>query len=460
MTHVAAPSPTLPQDAMGSQPYGNSGPRRSIGSGQSHPSPVFNQLPRLGPMNLAPPSLPPPPSASTMTRVPWLSEAFERWYLLNQPTFPILDTDVDQLRDRLDRGHPRLREALMLALYSVAHRGRTASKRDMLDAEINLAEFRTSLRAAAPDPGVDPIQEKITCLQVCMLLAIEADQRGLEACPTVGVWLSRSVAQAYDLRLHTDDFDHPRLLLLGKRLWYTLIILDRWHSVSASSPPFITEYGVRMSPPERDVLGTLPTYLYRLSGIVAHVYAFQISSSAQYGDVGAAGDEEIRRRVDSELDTFRQDVEVVWGQMNLLNIAFWHISLLSCLSAAPQHVDVQRLKDLSTRMASTLPSSATPYTPLNHHFFSLTACVLAQLAQRREMADDVARATASLIDAVEKHRDLVTGDGQDWDEAILRGLKHAQTGKRRPTVALADGSLLAHIRRWGYLRSFCLDFSR
>ena len=410
-----------------------------------------------------------------MTRVPWISEAFERWYLLHQPTFPILDPDVDHLRERLERSHPRLRDALMLAVYSVAHRGRTAAKRDMLDAEINMAEFRSAQRtSAAPlESQFDVAQEKLTCLQVCVLLAIEADQRGLDASHTVGVWLARSVAQAYDLRLHTDDFDHPRLLLLGKRLWYTLIILDRWHSASASTPPFINEFGVRMSTPERDVLGTLPTYLYRLSGIVAHIYAYQIASNG-----GADEEEVVRARVEEELDTFRKDVEVVWGQMNLLNIAFWHISLLSCLSTAPEHVDVQRLKDLSTRMASTLPSSATPYTPLNHHFFSLTACVLAQLAEHTDKSpnpisgtghsgrggggvrrdEEVARAMESLMEAVEKHRDLVTGDGHDWDEAVLRGLKQVQAFKKQPTVSIHDGTLLAHIRRWGYLRSFCLEF--
>ncbi|BFZ56648.1 Glucose-responsive transcription factor [Savitreella phatthalungensis] len=407
-----------------------------------------SSLPRVPALSMVPPSQP--------ERVPWSHEAFERWYFLNQPTFPILDQDIDALRERLDRGHPKLREGLMLAVYSVTHRNRTAQKRDMLDAEIAMAEFRVALRNAVHGSHADLIQEKLTCLQVCLLLAVEADQRGLEASHIVGIWIARSVAQAYDLGLHTDEFDHPRLLVLGRRLWYILIILDRWHSVSASCPPFITEYGVRVVAPDRDLLGPLTSYLYRMSGIVASVYAFLISGTAEITTARLGGIESVRARVDEDLDAFRRDVEVVWGQMNLLNIAFWHVSLLSCLATT---ANPHTLKELAMRLASTLPSSATPYTPLNHHFFSLTACVLAHLAQRDDMREEVLRGLAQLGEAVEKHRVLVTDDAQHWDEAILKGLHQVSTFAKRPSVSIDDGSLLLHIRRHGYIRSFCLEFS-
>lgn len=390
-----------------------------------------------------------------MPSVDWIQHAVDRWFMLYQPTFPLLDDLFHSDSDIVD---PLLRSALLLAMYSIVYRSRTEQKEDARLSVDLLNLFNDTHRYRPVD-----IIDHLTCLQITMMLAIEADQRGYDvACSvhTVGHWLGQATAQAYNLRLHNDDVENMATteeLILGRRLYLVLIILDRWHSVSTSSPPFIADHNTRF---DIDLqLSGITDHLYRLSIILGHVYAYilapQMISTGreQSPDLVATA----ARTLMSEIEDWRSTVDVIWGQSNLLHVAYWHVCALSMLSSTTSKLaEVLELRDMAMRLATTLPNSATPYTPLNHHFFILTTCVLFHLLEFDETREDARRGLVSLAEAVERHRDLVDEDASSWDAKLLevnmRLRDEPAQSQSRPARAIAE-SLLSSVRRRGYLVS-------
>lgn len=386
--------------------------------------------------------------------IEWIQHAVDRWFMLYQPTFPLLD---DLFYKDQNLVHPILRAALLLALYSIAYRSRTDQKEDarLSSKLLNQYNIYRGLHAK--------ILDRLTCLQITMMLAIEADQRGYDVASsvhTVGFWLSQATAQAYDLRLHDDEAEEmlstTEELILGRRLYLVLIILDRWHSVSTSSPPFIADHNTRF---DIDLqLSGITDHLYRLSIILGHVYAYVLAARSITS--GRISDDTMKinfAALMSEIEDWRSRVDVIWGQSNLLHVAYWHVCALSMLSSTTsQPEEVIELRDMAMRLATTLPNSATPYTPLNHHFFTLTTCVLFHLLEFAETREDAHRGLISLAEAVERHRDLVDEDDtSSWDAKLLEVNMHLRNRQAPPDRGsnAKPGELLSSVRRRGYLLS-------
>lgn len=390
-----------------------------------------------------------------LVKLEWVQHATDRWYMLYQPTFPILD---DSSNFDLTDIHPLLRSALLLAIYSLVWRSRTPKKVDALLAEQLLTQYTAQC-------GLNTMimADRLTFLQVTMMLAIEADQRGNEVAGsirTIGYWLGQATAIAYGLRLHNHDtrLDTPEQQLLGKRLFLILVVLDRWHSVSTSSPPFIAEATARFDI-ELHFSG-ITNHLYRLSIIVGHVYAYIMSPQDHTQSAQSPGDSSTNlvlraRLLKTEIEEWRAKVDVIWGQSNLLHIAYWHVCILALLGTkCTSTSEVLELKEMAMRLASTLPNSATPYTPLNHHFYTLTTCVLSHLLQFENTRADAKKGLRDLREAVERHRDLIAEDDASWDCKLLQVNAELQKGHNRwPLQENSQESLLVHIRHEGYLRS-------
>lgn len=388
-----------------------------------------------------------------LVKLEWVQHATDRWYMLYQPTFPILD---DSSNLDLTYNHPLLRSALLLAMYSLVWRSRTPKKVDALLAEQLLTQYTAQCRPENMD-----MADRLTFLQVIMMLAIEADQRGNEVAGsirTIGYWLGQATAVAYGLRLHNNDtrLDTPEQQLLGKRLFLILVVLDRWHSVSTSSPPFIAEATARF-----DIelhLSGITNHLYRLSIIVGHVYAYIMSPQDHGGSPSSGTNTDLvlsAQILKAEIEEWRAKVDVIWGQSNLLHIAYWHVCILALLGTkCTSTSEILELKEMAMRLASTLPNSATPYTPLNHHFYTLTTCVLSHLLQFEKTRADARKGLRNLREAVERHRDLIAEDDASWDCKLLQVNAELQGSHIHPSdPKVSRNSLLEHIRHEGYLRS-------
>jgi hypothetical protein len=109
-------------------------------------------------------------------------------------------------------------------------------------------------------------------LQIMALMAIEADNRdprGQVGVPQ-SVWLGSAVGLAYSMKLYaqkilsqqseTDPDSDERL---ARRLWWSLVIMDRWHAASLSCPLQIPDTSVVVSQDDQALLGESLYHLTR-----------------------------------------------------------------------------------------------------------------------------------------------------------------------------------------------------
>jgi hypothetical protein len=106
-----------------------------------------------------------------------------------------------------------------------------------------------------------------------LLMAVEASNRGPPNSEAPGsalqaIWLGSAVGLAYSMKLHmartasetdTDTESEEKLL---RRIWWSLVIMDRWHASSTSSPLLIPESSVILYPAD---LGVLQDAMYHLA---------------------------------------------------------------------------------------------------------------------------------------------------------------------------------------------------
>ncbi len=99
-------------------------------------------------------------------------------------------------------------------------------------------------------------------LQTLMLLVVASDNqaRGLSWGPAPYYWLGSAVGIAYSLRLHESpeisvEEDSESDGKLQRRIWWSLVIMDRWHSSSISSPLLIPDGSIAILQTDRALLG-------------------------------------------------------------------------------------------------------------------------------------------------------------------------------------------------------------
>lgn len=107
--------------------------------------------------------------------------------------------------------------------------------------------------------------EKIVHAQTLMLLLIDADWRGSTTLPAI---LSRAVALANSMQLWRyktiepeSDMDSEDNLLM--RIWLSMVLMDRFHSVGTNKPTMIPDYSVVIPPGTKNIVGETCFYLLR-----------------------------------------------------------------------------------------------------------------------------------------------------------------------------------------------------
>lgn len=108
-----------------------------------------------------------------------------------------------------------------------------------------------------------------------LLMAIEADNRdparGQAGFPH-SFWLGSAVGLAYSMKLHIhkaanqqSENDPDSEEKLARRIWWSLVIIDRWHAASTSSPLMIPDTSVVVFPEDQVLLGDNLYHLARKS---------------------------------------------------------------------------------------------------------------------------------------------------------------------------------------------------
>jgi hypothetical protein len=309
-----------------------------------------------------------------------------------------------------------------------------------------------------------------------ILMTLEADNHGpatlrSHSGPPRATWIGGAIGLAYSLKLQhnrcgdTTAGDPDSDDRLGRRAWWVLVVLDRWHAISTSSPLFIPDSNVILLPEDQSLIGTTPFHLVRLSCILGHLAeafttADEVVSSTTLNPY-------ISRLLRGELERFRESIEVVWGSLSLVHVAYYHVKLLTLRHNSSS--EPRQLLEPALRMATMLDHSSMPITPLNHHFAALALITLVDLTDIEETHQEAWRGIQQLSGALRQRRGLATReDSVGWNRAIkdliskragdgnlqhLAELAIADRGPGRPRYPSLD---TVRLQKYGYLESILL----
>ena len=154
------------------------------------------------------------------------------------------------LRACLGKASTEIREAFLKALQAAV---RPAPPNAVPDPNVrnvgqDVFDMLTSVRTSKPPAPT--YYNLITSLQTAIMMIVSIDIAGpasLQAPgPQRGAWFGHANAIAQTLKLYTlrmspenTDKDTPEAI--SRRAWWTLVVIDRWHSASTATPQQIPD---------------------------------------------------------------------------------------------------------------------------------------------------------------------------------------------------------------------------
>lgn len=184
-----------------------------------------------------------------------------RYFTAIHSTYPLLWQSKSRTLNRLSNCSPILRDAFVNSLFAaVSSLPATNSPPSHQQAGLRAAQLITSFQYESVSTA--PFSTSLIHLQTLMLLAIKTGQTRTPGGSSQSVWLGSAVGLAYTLKLHqrkqlehTSDEDPDSDERLARRIWWALVIMDRWHASSTSSPTLIPDGSVVVFPDDQALLG-------------------------------------------------------------------------------------------------------------------------------------------------------------------------------------------------------------
>ncbi|KZF21047.1 hypothetical protein L228DRAFT_248804 [Xylona heveae TC161] len=396
---------------------------------------------------------PRPGELNSDTILEWDEKTIDEYYRIIHPCFPLLAHDKARLRSRLANCPVTAREAFLEALDAAVRSFPSSNLPPTRDFQSTKKAADLIFQSQYESIATRTFSTSLIYLQTLLLMVLEADNHGPATMrgqlgPPRAVWIGSAVGLAYNMRLHTircrTEGDADTDEKIARRNWWNLVILDRWHACSTSSPLFISDTNVVLLPEDQWLLGDSTFHLTRLSCIIGHLAEIFVAAEETLAPSSSSAPL-IGKLLNGEIERFRESIDPVIGSLNLVNLCYWHVRLLM-----KRHSPTSEPLDLlapAERMAAILNSNTTTITPLNHHFAALATLTLVQLADIPETSRGAWKGIEDLHEALDKRRGFsAREDSTGWDSAIrdliLKKKHQKQTGGSGP---LANHAGLQHL---------------
>lgn len=236
---------------------------------------------------------------------------------------------------------------------------------------------------------------EIVHAQTLLLLIIDADWQGL---PTLPFLLARAVALANRMKLWrsapTDTADPDSEDQLRVKIWWTLVLLDRWHAAGTGKPSQIPDNSVVAVAGLQATLGEVCFHIVRLSKLLNRM-AFVISTLAH----GATTAEEPMAGILHDyIENWREDLppHVDAASYPLVHLAYWHCRLLVTL-LTPRATAADAMWP-TKELVNLLSLGTQLQTPLVNHFASLVLLSLTKLVKAESSRDEAAELARDIVD--------------------------------------------------------------
>ncbi|SPN99024.1 uncharacterized protein DNG_02063 [Cephalotrichum gorgonifer] len=313
---------------------------------------------------------------------------FDRYLVAIHPHLPFLHNHRETLELQLGQCPQPLQDAFIETLsatvssFPQSPNQPTSSAIDRAYMSLVAWEILSTPVSAAQRRAAD-----LTYIQTLLLMAIEADNRPPNTGgPLKEAILGRAVSGALARRLH---HFRPRLPaastsmpeaseLVPLRMWWVLVVLDRWHAVSTGCHVLIPKRDMVAPPGLRNLLGDRFYYLLRFTRILGP--ASTICSNLQ--DPPAAptpNEQELPNILHTWLEEDREELppHITPADFPLVHLAYWHSRLLNSL--LDTETTATTLLSTCKGSVALLVSSPELTTPFNHHLTILTTLSLLEL---------------------------------------------------------------------------------
>jgi len=367
---------------------------------------------------------------------------FEGYYGIIHPTYPILPTTRAKMLSRLVGCPATLREAFYEALHAAVRSYPSSNVHNADPPSPRKASQLVALSELEPVP-TQSYSAKIIYLQTMLLLAAEAETHPPSAAGQEGrsrsVWLGGAVGVSYSMKLHLHkpfdkltENDPDTDEKLGRRLWWSLVIMDRWHASSTASPSLIPDSSVVVYPEDQALLGDDLYQLARLSIILGHTSdvalaptdlpTFSITRDAVYGTL-----------LRGEIERFRESLPASVLQSSnapLLHMCYWHLRILAGLTLVT--LEPLDLKECALNSLAQLVNNPGLISPLTYHCTTLVALVFLDLIEYEATRDEAEEGLRTVVEARKAP--------STWDAAVrelIANRKQAASNTAPPPVNLS-----------------------
>ncbi|KAG6034723.1 hypothetical protein E4U41_006404 [Claviceps citrina] len=326
---------------------------------------------------LRPPADTPDPRMEEAEQIPDVDQGAYHHFLTSvQPVYPILPYEISRLQSLLSASSPAVRTAFV---HTLPYVGQT-SHGDTKIASSILHEWENSdaPRSRATD---------IVHAQTLLMLIIDADWRASSTLPFL---LARGVALANTMKLwklssvdlgsETDSNEQ-----ICARIWWSLVLMDRWHAAGTGHPPQIPERSTVIPSGLENIVGEVCFYLVRLSKLLNRI-SFVIST-LQAG--ATAADHSMAAILSDYIENYREDLpaHVDAAAYPMIHLAYWHCRLLVTLLTPG--ITPKEIMWPTKELAHLLSVSAEMKSPLVNHFVSLATMALGELIKADATRDEI-----------------------------------------------------------------------
>nr|XP_036586140.1 C6 finger domain-containing protein [Colletotrichum truncatum]KAF6796547.1 C6 finger domain-containing protein [Colletotrichum truncatum] len=317
-----------------------------------------------------------------------------RYINIIQPYLPFLPNSKALIQDYLAQCPGLLREAFVEALAGTMHSFpsfQSGNPGDVRLAHTLLVEWEAS-DSTSRTPAAN-----IVFLQTLLLMIVEADNRPLGSigAPKESL-LGRAVAGANALKLYQARLE-PSEMELGSdtdnlirvRIWWSLVLLDRWNAVGFAVPSLIRDESVVVPPGLKLAVGEVQFLLIRSSKFLSR--ASVMITNFQEPLNPSFGDRMVGTFMDAWVEDFREDLpaHIEPSSYPVVHLVYWHCRLLAYL-LHPSAKSIDALWPCQETISLLIEHSQL-ITPLHHHFTILVVLVLIELAKVERTKEEATR---------------------------------------------------------------------